>query len=321
VGSDLVGSDEWTYHLDPAEILELESAMSSARSAGKSLYEMTREDFPIRGLARTLGQIAEELENGRGFVLMRGLPVERLSEDEASTIYWGLGCHLGVAVSQHASGERLEHIRDTGSERGYSSSKGLGYHSDGSDVVGLLCLRPARVGGVSTIASAVRVHDELLCRRPDLLEVLYQPQPRTHYGEVDPDQPQYFMSPLYSYHGGKLSALSTQAALRTYKEFPEIGPMDHRLPEALELVQALASEFHLDMDFQPGDIQLLNNYVIMHSRTEFVDWAEPERRRHLLRMWLTLYNGRELAPGFGYTPGFVDPNGGRGGVWRRIPGS
>jgi hypothetical protein len=333
VGSDLQDRDEWIHQLSSAEIAELEAAMAQACSSGKPLVAITRDDFPLDVLAATLERIADELENGRGFVLIRGLPVERYSEEQATMIFWGIGRHLGIPVSQNGAGDLLGHVRDVGAKpggpsigknagRGYNSNAGLDYHSDGSDVVALFCLHPARSGGVSTIASAVRVHDQLLRSRPDLLPLLYEPLPHTQLDEIDADQPGYLMSCLYTYDGATFSALSSiKTVLYTYRTKPDIGPMDPRLMEVEQLQQDWAAEYHLDMDFQAGDIQLLNNYAIMHSRTEFTDWPEPERRRHLLRLWLTLYNGRPLPPDFGHSPGYADSNGGRGGKWRRKPGT
>lgn len=329
-GAEIQSSDEWIHHLADAEVAELESAMEVASASGRPLTEVTRDDFPLDGFAATLAGIADQLEDGRGFVLIRGLPVQRYTELEASLIYWGIGRHLGIPVPQNGAGDLLGHVRDAGAvegkmlglnaSRGYNSSKELHYHCDSSDVVGLLCFHPSMSGGISTIASSTRIHDELLATRPDLLGLLYQPFAHDNRDEVDDDQPRYHHSPIFSFFDGKLSTRYVHGHITSaHERYPELGPIDDRVREAWTIMDELADRHHLNMHFQHGDMQFLNNYMTMHSRTEFVDFPEPERKRHLLRLWLTLFNGRRLAPGFGRNAGFVDENGGRGGIWRRLP--
>lgn len=324
-GADLAGRDDWLHHLGDRQIAELEAAAAIARSSDVPMAELTAEDFPLPTVAAELATISEELENGRGFVQIRGLPVDRYSEEEATLIYWGIAVHLGIPVPQNHTGDLVAHVRDVGGKqgekvgtnaagRGYNSSRTLPYHTDASDVVGLLCLQTAKSGGTSTIASAAAVHNELLHTRPDLLELLYQVWPHDSFGEEWPGEPPFHYTSIFSDHGGKLSCRWMPAIRTVQEKYPEIGEIPAELDEALALGNDLADKFRLDIDFQPGDIQLLNNYAIMHSRTEFEDDPRPERRRHLLRVWVTLHNGRPLAANFGRNPGVRDEFGGRGGL-------
>lgn len=325
-GEELGASTEWCYELSADEVSELEKAAEA--SAGPNLYDTTIDDFPLPTMAGTLAGWAGELDRGRGFLLIRGLPVERYTEDEATRIYWGIGLHLGIPVPQNGAGALLTHVRDISADpaaadqrnaaRGYNSNAGLHYHTDSSDVVGLLCLHPAKSGGVSTIASSAAVHNEILRTRPDLLEVLYQPYAHSNKGEQAVGEPPLHYTPIFSMYEGQLSSRFVHTSIRdTYERYPELGKLPDAVFEAWDLVDRLAGEMHLNMDFQYGDIQFLNNYAIYHSRTGYEDFAELERRRHLLRLWLTLHDGRPLAVNFGRNPGIRDAYGGRGGMQNR----
>lgn len=324
-GDQLSDTDEWAYRLSDAEIAELEQA--AEKSAGPDLFDMTLDDFPLPTMASTIAGWARDLDRGRGFSLVRGLPVDRYTEDEATRIYWGIGLHLGIPVPQNGAGALLSHVRDISAEgktdarnapRGYNSSAGLHYHTDSSDVVGLLCLHPAKWGGVSTIASSAAVHNEILRTRPDLLELLYQPFAHGNKGEQAVGEPPLHYTPIFSHHRGQLSSRFVHTSIRdTYELYPELGTLPDEVFEAFKMVDQLAGELHLNMDFQYGDMQFLNNYAIFHSRTEYEDFPELDRRRHLLRLWLTLHEGRELAINFGRNPGIRDAYGGRGGMQNR----
>src|SRR5262245_34707921 len=166
IGQEMAARRDWIHDLSAAEIDDLDRAVAYARGTGKSLGQLSRDDFPLRVLAGSTGGWLDALDSGRGFVLVRGVPVERYGEEDASLAYWGLGLHLGSAVSQNAAGDLLGHVRDAGLERRdptvrlYRTRDRLGFHCDGSDIVGLLCLRPAKAGGTSRIASSVAIHNE-----------------------------------------------------------------------------------------------------------------------------------------------------------------
>ncbi|WP_166459501.1 TauD/TfdA family dioxygenase [Amycolatopsis pithecellobii] len=272
-----------------------------------------RPDLPatevdLASLGDVLRDLGRELEHGRGFFLIRGLPVDRWSEERATQAFRLLGSRLGRPVSQNAAGELIGHVRDTGADfaeptvRGYATNDRLYYHTDHSDSVGLLCLRPARAGGPSTLASAVTVHNELVRRRPDLVALLHESYAFDYRGEQPPGSTiPYYESPVYTTYGGRLSAYISQPLIDKAQRFDGVQPLSAAAEEALELMQQIAAEdgVRLDMDFAPGDIQFLSNYSVLHSRTAFEDFPEPERRRHLLRLWLRLPDSRALPERFG----------------------
>lgn len=319
-GRDLRDRTTWVHRLDAAQVAELETALAAVR--GVDLYDITRGDFPLPTLGAVVERWVAELEGGRGFLLVKGLPIERYTEEEASIIYWGIGQHLGVPVSQNAAGDLLGHVRDTGrsiadpSVRGYQTRIRLPYHTDSSDIVGLLCFRPARSGGLSSIVSSTTIYNEVLRQRPDLVELMYEPFFYDRREEQGPGEDPWYTSPIACNVDGTLSIRYIRGFIETAQRFPDIPRLTGRQRELLDLIDELANDeaLHLQMDFEPGDIQLVNNYVILHARTEYDDFEEPERKRHLLRLWLTLRHGRALDPAFGRGMGTVDEHGGRGGI-------
>lgn len=319
---DLEDELEWIIHLTPEQIAAIDAALKAARAAGATLPTLTRENFPLKGFDTLIADVQNRLENGRGIVVLRGLPALQYKKDDLRLIYWGLGLYLGTGVSQSSKGDLLGDVRDFGADthsstgRGYMSKQHLGFHTDTADVVVLMVLRSAKSGGLSKIASSVAVRNEIARTRPDLLEVLYTPYYWSWKGQEAPGEKGYYLQPIYSEHKGKFSSRDINTHIKAaYADFPELGPLPPKLNEAFELVQAIANDpaFHLSMMFEPGDIQLLNNHITLHSRTEFEDYPEEDRKRHLLRMWLSMPNTRDLSPAMGAI--YKDQRGGavRGG--------
>jgi Taurine catabolism dioxygenase TauD, TfdA family len=294
-GEDMRGSDGWVHELTGDEVGDLDRAVARAKRGGRSLRELGRADFDLPALAAASESWLTELDDGRGFVLVRGVPVERYSLEQAQLAYWVLGLQLGTAVSQNAAGDVLGHVRDEGlgkrdpSVRLYRTRERLGFHTDGSDIVGLLCWKPSRSGGQSRIASSVAIHNEILRRRPDLIDTLYEPFPFDRNDEQAPGEPPYWSLPLCAFDAGRLRTFYIGWYIRDSQRHAEAPRLTRAQSEVIDLLDEIASDprFYLDMDFRPGDVQWLKNSVILHARTDFEDFAEPERKRHLLRLWLT----------------------------------
>ena len=305
-GSDFERDESWIYRFSANALDELEGALRTIRSRAIPLECIEKSDFPLPTLERDLGRILDELQTGRGFVLLRGLPMNRLSDDEAALVYWGLGCHLGKAVSQNARGDRLGHVRDEGyrdyrnvsNVRGYQTRASLEFHTDSSDIVGLLCLRKAKEGGESSIVSSTTLHNEILKNHRELLGLLYKDYFFDRRGEEAPGEGLTYRGTIYSCHQG---VLSCRPALLEYiySASEKTGiPLSQVEDEALSCFRAIAerADLRLTMRLEPGDVQLLHNSVVLHSRTDYVDFEEPNHKRHLLRLWLNVPNGRPIAP-------------------------
>jgi hypothetical protein len=294
-GPEMAPRSDWVHALSPAESADLDRAVAHARATGRALAELTRDDFPLPVLGASVERWLDELEAGRGFLLVRGVPVERYGDEGAALAYWGLGLHLGRAVSQNAAGDLLGHVRDAGAlkrdptVRLYRTREPLGFHTDGADIIGLLCLRPAKAGGTSRIASSAAIYNEILRRRPDLVAALYEPFPFDRNGEERPGEPPFFSIPLCRYADGWLRTFYIGWYIRDSQRHASAPRLTQAQREVIDLIDEIASDpaFSLEMDFRAGDIQWLKNSVILHARTEFEDFAEPARKRHLLRLWLS----------------------------------
>jgi len=320
-GPEMAASSEWLYSLSQAEIEEVDLAMGRAAEAASDIARIGPGDFPLPILGPRLEQLLDEVLSGRGFVMIRGLPIGRWTRREAAIAFLGIGSHLGSLRSQNAQGHILGHVRDAGlssqdpNVRIYQTRERQTYHTDSCDVVGLLCLQPARSGGLSSLVSSVTIYNEMRRRRPDLLEALFEPIETDRRGEVAAGQKPYFSIPVFNWHAGLLSAIYQRQYIESARRFPGVEPLTARQISALDLFDELANDpaLEMQMEFQPGDIQLVHNHTVLHDRTSFEDWPEPERKRHLLRLWLAPAGARPLPQVYAERFGSVVP-GDRGGV-------
>jgi hypothetical protein len=323
-GRDLEKQTDWIHELSHAERDEIAAAV--ARNRGRDLVDVTREDFALPALASALARFRHDLLHGRGFVLVRGLPIEGGSRADAALAYWGLGMHLGRARSQNGAGHLLGHVRDVGRDatdpntRIYQTNKRQNYHTDSVDIVALLCVQKAREGGLSALVSSVTVFNEFRARRPALLPAMFEPFPTDRRGEVPAGMAPFFSIPIFNWHEGRLTTMYVRRYIESSQRFPEAPRLTPAQIEGMDLIDTILEEdgIALHMDFEPGDVQLVHNHQILHDRTEFVDWPEPERRRHLLRLWLCPPDGRPLPSYFVPRYGSVTI-GDRGGIV--VPGA
>lgn len=320
-GPALAARRDWMESLSSEEIAEVERATERLACLGANPAEIRAADFPLPTLESRLARILEEVQDGRGFVLIRGLDVSRFGRQAAEIAFAGLGSHLGSRRPQNAQGEMLGQVKDLGlsstdpNVRIYQTHERQTYHTDSCDIVALMCLCAARAGGLSTLVSAVTIYNEMRARRPDLARVLFEPIETDRRGEVPPGQLPWFNIPVFNWHAGLLSVVYHRQYIESARRFAGVPPLTPRQIEALDLFDALANDaaLNLQMEFQPGDIQLVYNHSLLHDRTAFEDWPEPERRRHLLRLWLAPWNARALPPVFAERYGSLTP-GERGGI-------
>jgi len=320
-GRDLGQRTDWIEHLSINEIDEIERAAKRLASESRDIPSITSDDFPLPAFALRLKQILDKVLNGRGFVLLRALPVLRWTRLESAIAFFGLGSHLGKARLQNAQGHLLGHVKNLGHSsknpevRIYQTSERQTYHTDSADIVCLLCMQPAKAGGLSSLVSSVTIFNEMRRRRPDLLEALFTSLETDRRGEVPEGQKPYFSIPVFSWYEGYLSALYQRQYIESARRFPGVAPLTRVQTEALDLFDSLANDpaLHMFMEFQPGDIQIVHNHTILHDRTAFEDWPEPERKRHLMRLWLAPPNARPLPPAYAERYGSVVP-GERGGI-------
>ena len=292
--------DSWIYEWNAAEIAEIEMAVASVGTL--DIMDITAGDFALPTVAERLAKIKQQVLHGPGFFLLRGLPVEDWPIGKAAIAYWGLGVHMGRACSQNGKGHVLGHVKNIGlnyddpQARGYQTNAGLSYHTDSADIVGLLCLQPGKVGGLSSITPSTTLYNETLRRRPDLLASLMAPFQRTRWGEIPEGKHPWADVPVFMPYKGRMIAHYVRSAIRKGQLLAGVAPLTDTRLEALDFLDVLAAEdgIRLDMEFRTGDIQFLCNHAIFHSRTAYEDYEELERRRHLLRLWLACTDGPPL---------------------------
>ena len=298
---------DWYVSFTADEIAALDRAVAAVKRAGKDFPSFTRADFPLTGWQPRLAAFAHDLEDGRGFLLARGLPLDRYDDAETAIAFYGIGLHMGRPVTQNPRGDLLGLVMNVGDTRDkntrvYETNLYLPYHTDPSDVVGLLCVRPAKSGGLSSLVSVAALYNRLLQDHPHHLAALFEP---FYYAHLGGDLPK--RSPLFSYYRGKL-------AFRYLRQYIELGheimdtPLSPLAIEALDLIDEITHDpaLRLDMMLVPGDIQFANNYMVMHSRSRFEDDDDTARQRKKLRLWLKMDNARVLSPQFPGRNGFSD---------------
>ena len=318
----------WTYNLNQDDLATIERQAEKSMplfvgtAANRNVRLLEPKDFPLSpSLHSKLSRIQSDLIHGRGFALLRGLPVNNYNEKELATIFIGLGAHIGQARSQNKAGHLLGHVLDLGMNsrdpdvRIYQTNERQTFHTDSCDVVGLLCLRKAKRGGLSLLVSANTVYNEMHRQNPDLLRLLLQPIATDRRGEVPPGSDPFLLIPVFSYWQGHMTVFYQRQYIDSAQRFPNAPRLTDQHVEALDLFDATCNDpaVHLETMLQPGDIQFVHNHSMLHDRTGFEDWVDLERRRHLLRLWLSVPGDRALPPIFASRYGSVEI-GNRGGI-------
>ena len=317
-GDALESNRSWVHALAPQELSELDAALAGLPLRGRAPSPVQKGDFPLATLGPRLAAMGRELEEGCGVAKITGLPVHAYDDRALQALWYGIGSHLGTPVFQNTEGELMHAICDEGPEVGarygevkidgsdaaFLSSRAramsnrlLRFHTDRCDVVGLLCVRQARSGGVSRIASSVAVYNEMLRRRPDLLEHMFAPCHRSRFGEEAGSNGATYALPIFGIRDGKFTSHYSRTYIESAQLLAHVPSMDAAQWESLDLLQAIAEELCLEMVLAPGDMQFLNSHVTYHARSAFDDDPRPQHRRLLYRLWLSTPQSRALPQG------------------------
>ena len=332
-GRDMASDPRWQFQLSSEDIAELEAALECVRSRGLAWREMTsKDDFSLDRFAEKLERVAEELEEGGGLVKMKGFPVDHFDEKDLNRIWYGVCLNLGTPIYQNYQGELLRDIvneqKDTDamndnrlfakdgsvfhSSRARTASDGpLRFHTDRADVVGLFCIHQAAKGGISQLASSVRVNNEIIKRRPDLAALLYDVVHRSRHGEEKDGRLNTYGIPVFGVRDGKFTSHYSRTYVEAAQELDTVPRMSDAQWQALDLLAEVAAEVCMEMRFEPGDMQLVNNHVIYHARTAYEDGAD---KRCLKRIWLSMPNNRALPEDQAALWRNVEPGALRGGI-------
>jgi hypothetical protein len=275
--------------------------------------------LPTLGLR--LREIHDALLQGCGFALIRSLPVRQWSRELTAAVFFGLGTHLGNPRPQNSKGHILGHVIDMGLEatdpnvRIYQTHERQTFHTDSSDIVGLVCLQQAKAGGDSALVSSNTIYNQMRALHPQLAALLFEPIATDRRGEVAPGQKPFFEIPVFSWYQGLMSTIYQRQYIDSAQRFDDALRLTPLHVEALDCFDALANSADLNflMRLEAGDMQFVHNHTLLHDRTAFEDWGEPTRKRHLLRLWLSSPQARALAPEWAQRYGSVEP-GNRGGV-------
>jgi hypothetical protein len=298
--TDLARLEDWSYRLSDDDCAEVIAAVRDVQRRGIAPESVTRETFPLGGFADILRDVRRELTDGRGMVMLQGFPVDRLDRQGQLIAYLGMGDYLGRAMSQNPQGHLIGHVKDVGADyddpavRAYKTRAALVFHCDRCTYVSLMCLQTAKSGGQSMVTSSVTVYNRMLERWPDLVELLTQGFYRSKMGEINPGESPFYIQPIFTFYEGYFSAIGAGSYIDKAQKLPGVPQMTGAQKEAIRLYRETAAECAVDMPFVPGDIQLLNNYVTLHARRGYEDWPELNRKRHLLRLWLSDLGARPI---------------------------
>ena len=303
--ADMMDHSRWIHELNDNEIAEIEAATELTLRAGLPVMEIEAEDFPLPVLAAKILRLREDCTDRYGFGYLRGLPVERYDYDTLTRIYWGLSRHLGDPVPQNRNGHLIGHVIDIGDDvnnvniRLTQTAAALDFHSDACDLVGLMCLNTAKEGGESALVSGVAVHDEMMRRDIELCRLLYAPVVVDRRGEIPAGKHPWMQIPVFMWDGAGFTGYAPlNAYIESAKRFHDAPPTSDAQRAAIRMFLDICNDpaFALKIPFQRGDLQYVHNHLVFHARTSYVDWPEAALKRHLMRIWLSLPEGRELHP-------------------------
>ncbi len=320
-GPEACAAQHWQFSLNDDEVRELERAARQCLDYSPDLSRIDRNNFVLQGLAKRLRVLHDHLIHGPGFALIKTLPVREWSREISAAVFYGLGTHLGNPRPQNAKGHLLGHVMDMGLQandpnvRIYQTHERQTYHTDSCDIVGLLCLQQARAGGDSALVSSNTIYNEMRRDVPHLAAALFDPIATDRRGEVPVGHKPYFEIPVFNWYQGLMSTIYQRQYIDSAQRFPEAMRLSPLHVEALDYFDRLANDARLNflMRLEPGDMQFVHNHTLLHDRTAFEDWAQPDQRRHLLRLWLSAPEARALPLVFAQRYGSVEP-GARGGV-------
>ncbi|HEY1830307.1 MAG TPA: TauD/TfdA family dioxygenase [Acidimicrobiales bacterium] len=296
--ADVADSEAWTLRLNDADRAELDAALRVAKAKSADPLEIGKEDFPLEGLAAKLDGVVDVLLDGRGFMRISALDTSVYSDDDVTLLYWGIGLHLGEPWAQNQHGHVLGDVTDQGKTIDDPTVRGnelggiaLDYHTDGSDLVGLLCLRTARTGGLSCVANAVAIHNHMVRTSPELAAALYEELPYDTRGEQADGARAFYTVPGFTAHNGRLFVRFIPQYILASQRHPDAPRLSDTAKEAIRTAVALANDpdFNVYMDLQPGEMQFINNYHVLHGRTAYDDDVANGYKRHLKRLWLATY--------------------------------
>ncbi len=320
--AELDANRRWIFQLDERARCDLVAALTRALDPGKSLFDYRREDFDLGSAEPLLRAAFAEMQRGRGVALVRGLPREGLDEKDFEILTWGIGLHFGVGRPQGKQSHYISAVRDagntyrTGTGRGYNTNAELDFHTDSADVVVLSCYNRAAEGGMSITTSSVAAWHAMQREHPQLAELLLEPIHFSRQGEQAPDEAPSYPHPVFDTVDGRLFSKWNRNRVTSAQKIEGVPQLSEKQWQALEAFDALVRRPDLahNMWLQPGDLQIINSHVTLHSRTDFSDHEDPAQKRLLFRLWLAPAEGERLPESWRVLFKAVEPRTVRGGI-------
>ncbi|MBM10122.1 MAG: hypothetical protein CMF69_11215 [Magnetovibrio sp.] len=319
---DLLRDQSWVFSLSENARKQLAYSIKKVFDPDRPLFDYSREDFDLGPGLATVVAAAEQAYFGYGLTLVRGLPRKEMTEQEYRLMIWALGLNLGVPRPQGRASQYISEVRATGMNyrsaggRGYNSNAGLDFHCDGCDLVALACYNKAKRGGQSLISSSVSAWQALLVEYPELAETARHDFYFSRNQEEAPDEAPYYAQPLFDFEDGRLFSKWNRNRVRTAQDIlgvPKLSVMQKQCGDVLDLILR-RPDLMYTMWLQPGDLQFINNHVILHSRTTFDDYDELNRKRLLFRLWIAPPYSVQLPNSWEKFFNSTDPGTVRGGI-------
>jgi len=320
--ADLKQDPGWVFSIDEKARAHLARVIKAAYVADRPLFDYTREDFDLGPAWTTIANAIKEAHHGRGLALLRGLPREGMTEKEFELLNWAIGLHTGVARPQGRATQYISPVRDIGTDyrtasgRGYSSNAKLDFHADSADLVTLACYNKAKSGGQSMITSSLTARRHLMAERPDLAELAHLEFYFSRQNEQAPDEAPFYGQPLFDVADGLVFGKWNRNRVESAQKIEGVPELSDGQREAMDVLDEILRrpELMFTMYLEPGDLQIINNHVMLHSRTDYIDFEEPTQKRLLCRLWLAPPDSVRLPASWGDSFRSVEPGTVRGGI-------
>ncbi len=311
----------WRFTLSETAGKDIAEMIKTVFVSGKHLFEYEYADFDFSSSGSIISAAVNEAHHGRGIALMSGLPRDALSEAQFELLSWAIGLHIGVARPQTRDSRYISRVSNVGTDyraatgRGYSSNAALDFHVDGADLTTLACYNKAQSGGQSMVVSSVSARNQMVRERPDLAQLLHADYYYSRQGEQAEDEREFYAQPIFDVFNQRVFGKWNRNRLQTAQNLAGVPQLKPEQIEALELLDEILmrKEFLYTMYLEPGDLQIMNNYLMLHSRTEFIDFDNPAEKRLLFRLWLTPPDAIRLPPSWEEIYRTVEPATVRGG--------